>query len=71
MKKLILSSILVSLAVAIQAQVPVVPPQEELDRPFGSYDETAFQSPSKVYYPETWFHFIKNIVRGRFFKVQQ
>ncbi|MBO4715818.1 MAG: hypothetical protein J5672_06940, partial [Verrucomicrobia bacterium] len=58
MKKLILSSILVSLAVAIQAQVPVVPPQEELDRPFGSYDETAFQSPSKVYYPETWFHFI-------------
>ena len=58
MKKLILSSILVSLAVAIQAQVPVVPTQEELDRPFGSYDEAAFQSPAKVYYPETWFHFI-------------
>ncbi|MFD2144986.1 glycosyl hydrolase [Mucilaginibacter antarcticus] len=41
------------------AQVaPTVPDKEELNRKFGNYDATAFKSPQKVYYPETWFHFI-------------
>ena len=42
-----------------QAQVaPILPSSEELNRSFGEKDKAAFLSPSKVYYPETWFHFI-------------
>mgnify|MGYP001388103839 CR=1 FL=1 len=37
---------------------PVVPPAAEINAPFGSNDITEFKSPSKVYHPETWFHFI-------------
>lgn len=40
------------------AQPPHIPPMEELTRSFGSYDEDNFHSPSKVYYPQTWFHYI-------------
>ncbi|GAB3924835.1 hypothetical protein GCM10028827_13440 [Mucilaginibacter myungsuensis] len=41
------------------AQVaPIVPSKVELDRNFGEHDKVAFKSPGKVYYPETWFHFI-------------
>ncbi|HCC52480.1 MAG TPA: hypothetical protein DEQ30_10825 [Porphyromonadaceae bacterium] len=39
-------------------QAPAVPSGRELNRPFGDYDKEAFQSPPKVYYPETWFHYI-------------
>ncbi|SDF56036.1 Glycosyl hydrolases family 2, sugar binding domain [Mucilaginibacter pineti] len=39
-------------------KVPFLPSQQELDRPFGKYDEASFQNPSKVYHPETWFHYI-------------
>ncbi len=39
-------------------QVPVVPSDEELNRPFGRHDAAAFMLPPKVYYPETWFHYI-------------
>jgi hypothetical protein len=39
-------------------RIPVVPSKQVLDRPFGSYDKKAFLSPPKVFYPETWFHFI-------------
>lgn len=38
--------------------LPVVPDAKELSRSFGKHDEKAFVSPSKVYFPETWFHFI-------------
>ncbi len=38
--------------------VPVVPAAEVLDAEFSSADEQAFRSPAKVFYPETWFHFI-------------
>ena len=37
---------------------PIVPSNEELNRPFGKHDEVAFQSPPSVYHPQTWFHFI-------------
>ncbi|MDR0713158.1 MAG: hypothetical protein LBF89_02720 [Bacteroidales bacterium] len=37
---------------------PVVPTEKELGRAFGKKDELLFKNPSKVYYPETWFHFI-------------
>lgn len=44
--------------VYLGAQVPVVPSQDELNRPFGEYDAEAFKTPPKVYAPETWFHYI-------------
>ncbi len=39
-------------------QPPVIPSKDELIRPFGNYDVENFKVPPKVYYPETWFHFI-------------
>ena len=38
--------------------VPITPDTETLLAPFSPNDETAFKQPSKVFYPETWFHFI-------------
>ena len=37
---------------------PIVPPKEVLQREFGAHDREAFTQPDKVFYPETWFHFI-------------
>ena len=37
---------------------PMVPSRQELDRPFGKYDETSFLSPSQIYHPATHFFFI-------------
>ena len=34
------------------------PSLEEMQRPFKSDDEKAFQNPNRVHYPETWFHYI-------------
>lgn len=45
-------------AIAQLSKIPIVPTQQELQHPFGKGDETAFRSPSKVYHPETWFHYI-------------
>lgn len=39
-------------------QVPVVPPFDELHQPFGGKDYQNFANPDKVFYPETWFHYI-------------
>lgn len=41
-----------------QETADIVPDPESLLVPFGPGDEEAFRSPAKVYYPETWFHFI-------------
>ncbi|MEA4918229.1 glycosyl hydrolase [Proteiniphilum sp.] len=35
--------------------LPSIP---ELYRPFGDDDREAFLTPAKIYYPETWFHYI-------------
>jgi hypothetical protein len=35
-----------------------VPSAEELNRPFGKTDVSAFVKPPKAYHPETWFHYI-------------
>lgn len=43
-------------------QVPAVPEWDELHRPFSIKDATIFEKPSKIYYPETWFHFISGNV---------
>ena len=42
----------------LKAQVPVVPSLDELHSPFGAQDYENFESPEKVFYPETWFHYI-------------
>lgn len=39
-------------------EAPALPSVHELYRSFGDYDTEAFLSPPKVYYPETWFHYI-------------
>lgn len=45
-------------ATAQTPRAPVKPSAKTLDTVFGSKDKTAFMAPEKVYYPETWFHFI-------------
>jgi len=40
------------------SRVPFVPSQQEINSPFGKHDEVSFLKPSKVYHPETWFHYI-------------
>ncbi|MDR2041073.1 MAG: hypothetical protein LBP98_01990, partial [Tannerella sp.] len=59
-KQIITTAILIAtcMAPALRAQAPVIPSTKELDRPFGDSDRTAFQTPSQVYHPETWFHYI-------------
>jgi alpha-L-rhamnosidase len=57
----VILAIFFAVASTAEAQVvkaPFLPSQQELNRPFGQYDELSFLSPPKVYYPETWFHFI-------------
>ena len=38
--------------------IRVFPSMEEILHPFGEQDVQAFVSPSRMYYPETWFHYI-------------
>ena len=42
--------------------VGIIPDPETLSKPFSQADEAAFKQPEKVFYPETWFHFIGNNV---------
>ena len=42
---------------------PAVPSQEQLTRPFGRADEQTFLHPDRIYYPETWFHFLNGSIR--------
>lgn len=44
--------------ILIKAQVAVTPSVEELYSPFNDSDINKFKSPDKVFYPETWFHYI-------------
>ena len=54
---LFLAGVLVFLAARAQVAGIQAPP-EMLDAPFGIQDEQHFQNPPKVFWPETWFHFI-------------
>ena len=38
--------------------VAIAPDQATLTAPFTPADEAAFLKPDKVFFPETWFHFI-------------
>lgn len=42
----------------LSAQTLIVPPASELNMPFSVKDIKNFRTPPKVYFPETWFHFI-------------
>jgi len=44
--------------IAQVTETPFFPSWEEVDRPFGGHDEKLFQTPTKLYRPETWFHYI-------------
>ena len=43
---------------SILAQVDIAPDKTEVYAPFCQKDVEQFKNPPKVYYPETWFHFI-------------
>ena len=63
-KSILTTILLITVSISLSAQAPtttqspILPSQQELNRPFGSYDSEAFKSPPKVHYPETWFHYI-------------
>ena len=42
----------------VSAQVAAVPDRAVLSRPFAEQDRSTFRQPDKIYYPETWFHYI-------------
>lgn len=54
----ILTIICPVISIAQIARIPFVPSKEEIDRPFDQQDQITFLNPSKVYRPETWFHYI-------------
>lgn len=61
-KTLCAVALLIVAPLGISAQdkeiVSVVPSAQILNREFGSHDRAQFLKPDKVFYPETWFHFI-------------
>ena len=52
-------------AVANAQVADIQAPPELLDAPFGIQDEQNFQTPPKVFWPETWFHFIGTMFPGK------
>ncbi len=54
----LLAVLLAGLGAMSQAQVTVRPTSEELNRPFGQTERKEFVAPPKIFYPETWFHYI-------------
>ena len=59
MRRIFLSFAASLLGGTLLAQVvPIQAPAEMLDAPFGLQDERHFVSPPKVFWPQTWFHFI-------------
>ncbi|WP_234998091.1 glycosyl hydrolase [Parabacteroides sp. Marseille-P3160] len=54
----LLAGIFFIITIPTISQVPALPSNEELVRPFGSQDSKTFKSPPNVYHPETWFHYI-------------
>ena len=66
MKKAVLFSTAIALSLGVEAQiVSAVPDSVELRRHFGVWDKEMFESPTKSYYPETWFHFLNGSVGSK------
>ena len=53
-----LALLLCGASTSANAQNAMLPDRELLAREFDSNDRQLFLSPDKVFYPETWFHFI-------------
>lgn len=50
--------------IELQAQVVgAVPDKTRLQQPFGKADKATFSQPDKIFYPETWFHFINGSIK--------
>lgn len=54
---------LIGLNALAQAEWPAIPNTTKLRCPFSKDDQAAFLHPDRIYYPETWFHFINGNVR--------
>lgn len=53
-----LVALLVNAAPSMAQVAPFKPSAQKLNAAFGEQDRQAFMKPGKVFYPETWFHFI-------------
>ena len=63
MKKSLSAIILFSVIVPLHAQVVgAIPDTVRLQQPFGKEDAASFRHPEKVFYPETWFHFLNGSI---------
>ena len=63
MKKSLSAIILFSVIVPLHAQVVgAIPDTIRLQQPFGKEDAVSFRHPEKVFYPETWFHFLNGSI---------
>ena len=65
MKKSILAIIAFAGICTVSANneiVKAVPDTTLLQRPFDSQDATLFQTPKKMFFPETWFHYVNGNV---------
>ena len=61
LKRLTTTIIASALLVNAMAQIAEIQPSKELlDAKFGTQDERNFLTPPKVFWPETWFHFIRD-----------
>ena len=47
----------------LHAGVPCVPDTAGLRRPFSKADSKSFLHPARIFYPETWFHFLGSNIR--------
>ena len=51
-------SLLLTGSLWLSAQVQHLPSADELNRSFGQHDVESFKLPPRLYYPQTWFHYI-------------
>ena len=62
-------SLILTIALALgqsalaQVSHAAVPDTAWLRRPFSDADRTAFRHPDRIFYPETWFHFLNGSIR--------
>ena len=70
MKRIHIIPILVLSAIGFRAGIivaqenyPAVPDTAKLHSPFSKSDRKAFLQPDRIFYPETWFHFLNGSIR--------
>ncbi|MBR6128981.1 MAG: hypothetical protein IKQ07_05035, partial [Bacteroidaceae bacterium] len=54
---------LVTASIEAQTDYPAVPDTARLRSPFSKDDQAAFLRPGRIFYPETWFHFLNGSIR--------